>query len=186
MRFFLFKDGQQIGPLEEESVRDGLLSGEYSEGTPALIEGETEWKILGAILQHRDEPPPQFSAGPPFYSQPAMDAPVQIDSLILFGKVLPWLALVSSVALFLGGTIVLSGIASAVVIFETCRAGNIQRRWAYTLCGLFPVVGVFTLILLRLKVEDILSAVGLKCTTSGRIKVHHFGRSGFLNGMGWS
>lgn len=29
------------------------------------------------------------------------------------------------------------------------------------------------------------SAVGLKCTTSGRIKVHHLGRSGFLNGMGW-
>jgi hypothetical protein len=30
---------------------------------------------------------------------------------------------------------------------------------------------------------SILSAVDSKCTTSGRIKVHHFGRSVFLTGI---
>lgn len=58
MRIYLLKDGQKIGPLEEEAVRVGLLSGEYSETRTALIEGESDWIPLGSVFLVQQEPPP--------------------------------------------------------------------------------------------------------------------------------
>jgi len=163
MRLYLLKDGQQIGPIEEEAARAGLLAGEYSETTAALIEGESEWKTLGAILQPKEPPPlpPQVSPVPAT-AQPVMELPVQVDALAFWGNLLPWLALIGTATLFLGGFVYVSGVISVVAIVMAGTSGNIRRWWIYAVFGIFPVIGVVSLILLHLKVEGILRDHGRK------------------------
>ena len=99
MRIYLLKDGQQIGPLEEDAVRAGLLSGEYSETAYALVEGEGEWRTLGEILPSLKEEspvPPLQTVLEPSPAQPTTKSSVKAIVLTFWHKLLRWFAMLGA------------------------------------------------------------------------------------------
>lgn len=99
MKIYLLKDGQQIGPLEEDAVRADLLSGEYSETTYALVEGEPEWRTLGEIFPSIKDPSsvlPLPTVPEPSPAQPTTKSSVKATALIFLHKLLRWFAVLGS------------------------------------------------------------------------------------------
>jgi uncharacterized RDD family membrane protein YckC len=72
MRYFIGKDGKQLGPFSEEQVRAKLASGEVGHGDLGWHEGMSEWKPLSSLLASSSPPhftPSSFSTPSPEFNQ---------------------------------------------------------------------------------------------------------------------
>ncbi len=72
MRYFIGKDGKQLGPFAEEQVRAKLVSGEVSHDDLGWHEGMPEWKPLRTLLAAST--PPAFEASRAATSSTPLDS----------------------------------------------------------------------------------------------------------------
>lgn len=63
MPIYLYKDNQQVGPYDEQEIRDWIQSGVCSPNDPGIREGMTEWKPLSALLGFQAPPPMNVPKG---------------------------------------------------------------------------------------------------------------------------
>lgn len=76
MNYFIFKDGESIGPLGDKEIENGIRSGRFVPNDLACREGETGWNSLSLffptaapqVAPSPFDPPPQ--ARTPAYSSP--------------------------------------------------------------------------------------------------------------------
>jgi hypothetical protein len=61
---YLAKDGQQLGPFDEDTVRAGLREGRFSPVDLAWREGMTDWKSLSILMPGFGPPPLPVRPGP--------------------------------------------------------------------------------------------------------------------------
>jgi uncharacterized RDD family membrane protein YckC len=92
MRYFIGKDGKQLGPFNDEQVRAKLASGEVSYDDLGWHEGMPEWKPLRALFPATSastfptfNPPPAGNAYAPF-NPAAADASEFVPSLASRGS----------------------------------------------------------------------------------------------------
>lgn len=82
MRYFIGKDGKQLGPFSDEQVRAMLKSGEVSYDDLGWHEGMTQWKPLRSLFSNFSatpfNPPGMHSSAAPF--NPATTAPAAAES----------------------------------------------------------------------------------------------------------
>jgi hypothetical protein len=64
MKLYIYRNGQQTGPLDENDVLEQLRTGRVSPDDLGIREGESNWVRLGDIFAgrfHMHEPPPSFA-----------------------------------------------------------------------------------------------------------------------------
>lgn len=106
MSIYIFSNGQQSGPFDEETVRQKLASGEFSPNDQGIRHGESAWQSLGqmfgALAQPQAIPPAAALSAPPQAAN-FMTA----DPPAAKGKgcrhALGWLILIGGILGFLGG-----------------------------------------------------------------------------------
>lgn len=52
MQIYITKDGQQLGPLEENAVLEMIKKGQLSQNDSAIGQGQHQWQTLGAMFPH--------------------------------------------------------------------------------------------------------------------------------------
>ena len=107
MQVYLFKDGQQTGPFDENAVLERLRSGELKKDDLGIREGDSNWSNMGDIFAGRIEPPlrPPITVPPPRptagFAPPPVPAKTGGGCRVAAG----WLLLILGLLICIGGTL---------------------------------------------------------------------------------
>ena len=64
MKFFVFRNGQQLGPFDETAVKSSLRSGQFSAEDLGIREGDSQWQPLSVLFPETATPKPTQFASP--------------------------------------------------------------------------------------------------------------------------
>jgi hypothetical protein len=78
MAIWVIKDGQREGPYEDQDVRELVYEGTYSDGDPAIRDGQFDWTSLGLLLG-REEAAIQAGEPAPIEPLPAEPPPMPAE-----------------------------------------------------------------------------------------------------------
>jgi hypothetical protein len=107
MQLYIYRNNEQTGPFDEESVLSRLRSGALSPDDLGIRQGETKWSSLGDLFAGRIPEPTLFASVPPIPTaaagQASATAPTAKKSAGGCRLALGWMMLVFGLLMFLGG-----------------------------------------------------------------------------------
>lgn len=119
MAIYVHKNGQQLGPFEDDAVRSQLMSGQFSPGDTAIRQGDAAWSTLGSLFPGVT----QAAAAPvatAMTSQVPAAAPAKKGGCLKIGL------LVVGVLLFLAG--LLAGVGSRFIPSVSCDLAESDHK----------------------------------------------------------
>jgi hypothetical protein len=171
MDIFIFKNGQKHGPFTEPDVKAFLKSGRLDPADSAWRPGYANWVPL-ALLPGIGTP----VAVPPLPGIPGMPPPVpgafsdaEIQLIAKKQRILIWIILASLGAYFIRYAPIVTGIVSAVYMFQLARAVR-KSGWVVAILAFIPLVGLIALLVINSEANDALKGRGIRVGLMGANK----------------
>ncbi len=123
MAIYVHKNGQQLGPFEDDAVRSQLLSGQLSPGDTAIRQGDANWSTLAALfpgVTQAAAAPAAVSMAAAVVSQSPAAAPAKKGGCLKVGLI------VVGILMFLGG--LAAGVGSRFIPSVSCSLADSDQK----------------------------------------------------------
>jgi hypothetical protein len=164
MDIFIFKNGRKHGPFSDGDVHAFLKSGRLSPADLAWWPGCARWTPLSQLPKSGSSSAGVSPAIPP--PLPGAFSDAEILRIAEKQKAIIWVVLASLLAVFIRPALIVTGILSAVFMYQLARAVR-KSGWAFAMGALIPLVGTVALLVVNSEATAALRSRGIRVGLMG-------------------